>query len=105
MMFLRLHYTSSDRLLDGLELFAALSHSVEAYITRMENKNPLPQDRIQKMYDGVASKNAQLMFSENPYLICLILLKSLHFTPSIYLKMSSKCSKCRVKVFQNEIKF
>ena len=52
----RLHDTSSDRALDGLELFAALSHTVEAYITRMNDKNPVSPARIQKLYEGVASK-------------------------------------------------
>ena len=52
----RLHDTSSDRALDGLELFAALSHTVEAYITRMSDKNPVSPARIQKLYEGVASK-------------------------------------------------
>ena len=52
----RLHDTSSDRMLDGLELLQALSHGVDSYIARMQDKNtPLDSERISKLYGNIAS--------------------------------------------------
>ena len=52
----RLHDTSSDRMLDGLELLQALSHGVDSYITRMQDKNtPLDGEKISELYGNIAS--------------------------------------------------
>ena len=57
MNFFRLHDTSADRKLDGLELLSALSHGINSYIVRMEERDkPLPPERISKMYDNIQSK-------------------------------------------------
>ena len=43
-------------MLDGLELLQALSHGVDSYITRMQDKNtPLDSERISKLYGNIAS--------------------------------------------------
>ena len=43
-------------MLDGLELLQALSHGVDSYITRMQDKNtPLDGERISKLYGNIAS--------------------------------------------------
>ncbi len=55
--YFRLHDTSADRKLDGLELLSALSHGINSYIVRMEERDkPLPPERISKMYDNIQSK-------------------------------------------------
>ena len=44
-------------MLDGLELLQALSHGVDSYITRMEQKDtPLNKERIEKLYANIASR-------------------------------------------------
>ena len=44
-------------MLDGLELLQALSHGVDSYIARMEQKDtPLDKDRMEKLYANIASR-------------------------------------------------
>ncbi len=53
----RLHDTSQDHRLDGLELFAALSHGIDMHITNaLAKEHPIPPERIQNMYNGVTSE-------------------------------------------------
>ena len=64
----RLHDTSSDRKLDGLELLQALSHGVDSYITRMQDKNtPLDSERISKLYGNIASMFRSWVLNYDPF--------------------------------------